>query len=78
VSADISRKVQNILAREMGQLGKFIVNKQCKDLGVDPEDIDKADLEKLSKAFGDVMLTFGGQEKANKIMMEIRRLAPSE
>ncbi|MCK4266774.1 MAG: hypothetical protein KAX31_05790 [Thermoplasmata archaeon] len=75
MSAEISRKIQNIMAREMGQLGKFIVNKQCKNLGINPDDINEADLERLSKAFGQVMLTFGGKDKATKIKSEIRKLS---
>ena len=74
MSAEISRKIQNIMAREMGQLGKFIVNKQCKNLGINPDDINEVDLERLSKAFGQVMLTFGGQDKATKIKSEIRKV----
>jgi hypothetical protein len=63
------------MAREMGQLGKFIVQKQCKDLGIDPEEIAAANLPALSKAFGKVMLSFGGQAKAEAIEREIRKLA---
>jgi hypothetical protein len=59
----------------MGGLGKFIVNKQCKDNGIDPENIAVEDLQTLSKAFREVMLTFGGPDKARTVENEIRKLA---
>ncbi len=72
---ELSKKIEEIMTREMGQLGKFIIKKQCKDLGVDPENIKKEDLPKISKALGKVMITFGGAEKGKRIEMEIRRLS---
>jgi len=77
-TSEISRKVQNIMAREMGHLGKFIVQKQCKDIGMDPEEIDEKRVQELAKALGKVMLTFGGEEKARRIEQEIRRLGKTE
>lgn len=77
MASELSRKVHNIMAREMGQLGKFIVNKQCSNLAIDPENIHDSDLPKLAKAFGDVMLTFGGAEKAKNMELEIKKLATS-
>jgi hypothetical protein len=59
----------------MGQLGKFIVDKQCNDNGIDPENITKEDIQLLSKAFKEVMLTFGGPDKARMVENEIRKLA---
>ena len=74
MSAEISRKVHNIMAREMGQMGKFIVTKQCNNLGLDENNIRSADLPKLSKVLAEVMKTFGGDEKARRIELEIKRL----
>jgi hypothetical protein len=71
---EISRKVHNIMAREMGSMGKFIINKQCKNIGLDPEEIKKEDLRRLSKAIGEVMISFGGRTKAVKIEEEIKKL----
>ena len=75
MTSELSRKLQNIMAREMGQLGKFIIQKQCKDLGLDPENVTPEDLPTLSKALGKVMLSFGGQAKAENIEREIRKLS---
>ncbi len=72
---EYSQKVEEIMTRELGQLGKFVIKKQCRDLGIDPENIRKEDLPKLAKALGKVMLTFGGEEKAKMVEMEIRRLS---
>ena len=59
----------------MGQLGKFIVNKQCNDNGIDPDNITNDDIQVLSRAFREVMLTFGGPDKAKLVEAEIRKLA---
>lgn len=75
MATELSRKVYNIMAREMGHLGKFIVNKQCKDLGINPEELGIEDLFELSKALGKVMVTFAGEEKAKKIEQEVRKLS---
>jgi len=74
MATELSRKVHNLMAREMGSMGKFIIGKQCRDLGLNPDDISKGNLEKLSKAIGKVMVSFGGKEKALKIADEIRKL----
>lgn len=71
---ELSRKIHNIMAREMGSMGKFIITKQCKNIGVDSDEIKREDLEKLSEALKDVMLHFGGRDKALKLASEIRKL----
>ena len=75
MTSELSRKLQSIMAREMGQLGKFIIQKQCKDLGIDPENVATENLPTLSKALGKVMLSFGGEAKSQNIEREIRKLA---
>jgi hypothetical protein len=74
MASELSKKVEEIMTRELGQLGKFVIKKQCKDLGVDPENIQPEDLPRIAKAMGKVMITFGGPEKAKSIEMEIRKL----
>ncbi len=49
MTSQISEKIYNIMGREMGHIGKFIVQKQCKDLGVNPEDIKPEDLQRSQK-----------------------------
>ena len=74
MTGEISRKIYEIMAREMGHLGKFIVEKQCKDLNIDPDNIEEKDLPRVSEALKAVMSSFAGEEKAKKIAMEIKRL----
>ena len=74
MTTEISRKIYEIMAREMGHLGKFIVEKQCKDLNIDPDNIQESDLPRISEALKNVMASFAGEEKAKKIAMEIKRL----
>jgi len=74
MTSEISRKVYEIMAQEMGHLGKFIVEKQCKDLGIDPDNIQEADLPRVSETLKNVMTSFAGEEKAKKIGMQIKRL----
>ncbi len=73
----LSQKIEDLMSREMGQLGKFIIKKQCKDLGIDPDNIKPEDLPALAKALGKVMRTFGGEEKARRLERDIRKLAYS-
>lgn len=75
MSEELTTKVKDIMTAEMGQIGVFIVSKQCRDLGIDPENISPEDLNDLAKALGKVMLTFGGREKSIKIEQEIKKLA---
>ncbi len=72
--SEYSAKIEEIMVRELGQLGKFVIKKQCRDLGIDPDNIRDVDIPKLAKALGKVMVTFGGEEKARDIELEIRRL----
>jgi hypothetical protein len=71
---EVSRKVHSVMAREMGTMGKFIIGKQCKDMGLNPDALSKDDLQGLAKALAEVMLHFGGKEKATKVADEIRRI----
>ena len=71
---DLYEKLVEIMTREMGTLGKFIVKKQCTENGINPDNIRKEDLPVLANALYKVMLTFGGQEKAEKLKKEILSL----
>ena len=74
MTTEISRKIYEIMAREMGHLGKFIVEKQCKDLGIDPDSIEEEDVPAVANAIKNVMVSFAGDEKAKKIWLEIKKL----
>ncbi len=72
--SEISTRIYGLMAQEMGHLGKFIVEKQCKDLGIDPENIQQKDVDRIAEALRNVMVSFAGEEKAKKIWMEIKRM----
>ena len=74
MASEYSDKVKEIMTRELGQLGVFVIKKQCKNLGIDPDNIKKEDIPQLAKALGNVMNTFGGPDKGMQIEREIRRL----
>ena len=78
MSKELAKRVQDIMSAEMGHIGVFIVSKQCRDLGIDPENIEPEDLDEIAKALGKVMLTFGGSDKAKKVERDIKKLARME
>ena len=71
---DLSRKVHGLMAHEMGPMGKFILKKQCQDLGLDMDELENDDLLPLSKALVVAVIVFTGQDKARKIEREIRKM----
>ena len=71
---ELSVKLQNIMAREMGHMGKFIIKKQCADLNIDPDNIQPEHIDTLANAFLKAVVMFTGQEKAKALQEEIKRL----
>jgi hypothetical protein len=74
MTTEISRKIHNLMAKEMGHMGKFIIKKQCDDLGLKPDEIKLEDLPKLSQAVMRAIVVFTGQDKAKRVAMDIKRL----
>ena len=74
MSKELTKQIFAIMEREMGDIGGFIVKKQCMLIGSDPNSIEPADLPKLASNLSEVMRTFGGYEKARKIYSEIKKL----
>ena len=72
--SELSMKVYNIMAKEMGHMGKFIVKKQCVDLKIDSENIKPEDLDGLASALAKAVIMFTGESKADRIKSDIRRL----
>jgi len=62
----------DIMSKEMGEMGPFIVKKQCEQLGLDCDDINEGDVPKLARALSETMRSFG-QDRAKKVYSEIRR-----
>ena len=73
--SELSMKVYNIMAREMGHMGKFIVKKQCVNMKIDSENIKPQHLEPLAEALAGAIVMFTGSDKATRVKQEIRRLA---
>lgn len=72
-----SKVIHDIMIREMDDIGEYIVQKQCFELGIMPDHITEKDVHKLSSAISKAMVDFG-EEKANKIFREIRGLIKIE
>ena len=72
--SEISRKLHLLMASEMGTIGKFIIKKQCDKLSLDPENLREMDLLNLSHTLAEAVRMFTGDEKAQRIKMEIRKL----
>ncbi|MCD6461179.1 MAG: hypothetical protein J7L61_00340 [Thermoplasmata archaeon] len=75
MTTEISKELHALMAQEMGPMGRFILKKQCANLGLDPENISTGDLPGLSKAIYSAILVFTGEEKARKIEAEIRKMS---
>ena len=71
---EISRKLQNLMAKEMGHMGKFILKKQCDDIGIIMDDIKQSDLPKVADAIHQAIIVFTGKDKAARVDKEIRSL----
>src|SRR5512137_2392216 len=71
---ELTRKIYAIMEREMQDIGPFIVRKQCLLIHVDPENIEPANLPQLAAKLSEVMVLFGGHEKARKIYSELKKL----
>ena len=74
----LSEQINNIMEREMGDIGPFIVRKQSMIIGADPGSIRPNDLPELASKLSEVMKTFGGYDKARKIYYEIKELGNLE
>jgi tetratricopeptide (TPR) repeat protein len=71
---ELTKKVYEVMEREMQDIGPFIVRKQCLQIHVDPENIEPSNLPNLAAKLSEVMVMFGGHEKARKIYSELRKL----
>ena len=70
---NFSTEIFDIMAREMGIIGEYIVKNQCFEIGIMYNSITWEDVPRLSKALSEVMMSFG-EAKASKIFEEIENL----
>ncbi|MCK4717234.1 MAG: hypothetical protein KAT70_01085 [Thermoplasmata archaeon] len=78
MTTEISKKLQMLVAQEMGPMGAFIVKKQCTNLGMDHEELKVGDLPALSKALFDAFCIFTGEEKGKWLRDQIKKLGVEE
>ena len=71
---EVSRKIQNVMAKEMGHMGTFILKKQCADHNLDADEITPGDLPTVANAISKAIIVFTGEEKARRIDREIRSI----
>jgi DNA-directed RNA polymerase subunit RPC12/RpoP len=74
---NFSSHLYRIMEDELGDVGKFVLEKQCKDLNIDPQSIEGDSLPRLSRILSGIMSRFG-DEKARRVMMSINNLRASE
>ena len=74
MQSETSKKLHLIMASEMGSIGKFIIKKQCDKLSLNSENLQPSDLIELSSALAEAVRMFTGEEKAQRMRIEIRKL----
>ncbi|MDG6220908.1 MAG: hypothetical protein QCI38_05610 [Candidatus Thermoplasmatota archaeon] len=77
MTSEISKKLQMLMAQEMGPMGAFIIKKQCSNLGLNSEELKVADLPPLASALFDAIKVFTGEDKGKRIQDQIRKLGVS-
>lgn len=62
-----------ILDDEMGDAGKYLLKRQCKQIGIQFDSIEHEDLPVVSLKLYEVMLFFG-RDRANNVYERVRHL----
>ncbi len=73
----LSVEVAKIMTSELGDMGPFIIKKQCKDLDIDPDNIPASSLPALANALSGSMKLFG-TDKAKNLYNKILKLKDLE
>ena len=61
----LSEELVNIMISELGDMGKFVLKKQCKDLNIDSNNIQPSDLPRLADGLSGSMRLFGTEKARN-------------
>lgn len=69
---DLSERLLKYLENTVPSMGKFILHKQCKDLGIDPENITKENLDDLSHYIARATEMFLGFDKSEELKRVIK------
>ena len=64
---DLSKELLQLTEKRVPSMGKFILKKQCEDMGIDFENISKEDIEELAEKMANAVEMFLGYEESHKI-----------
>ena len=73
MSKTLFEELNKIMISELGDMGQFVIKKQCKALNVDYNNIQPSDLPKMADALSASMKLFG-TEKAKNVYNKILKL----
>lgn len=73
MAQEINHLISELMHSEFGDMGKDILQKQCYEMGVMPNNISWDDLDELSGRIYDAVRYFMGLEKATRVREGIRR-----
>lgn len=68
---DLKQELTLLLEKEVGFTGKFILEKQCRSLDIDPDNISYDDLEPLAKKVSWAIRSYTGEKRAEEIHKDI-------
>ena len=72
-----SAQVYQLMDREFGEVCRFILEKQCQDISLNPNRIEGKDLPRLSRILSGRVSKFG-EERARRLGMELNNLRAAE
>lgn len=72
-----SEQLYALMERELGSVGKHVLEKQCRDLNIDPRNIEGSNLPRLSRILSGLMSRFGA-DKSKKVSLAISNLRLAE
>lgn len=72
---DLGKEIGTMLEKEVGFMGPLLMNKQCKDMGVKPEDLRPSHMKQLSGLIYKVVLPMVGEARAAKMQKDIMEYA---
>ena len=68
-------RIEHLLSPLVGEfIAKMAVKSQCKSIGITPDNIQRQNLETLSKKIGDALAFHGHKDEANKIVTAIKNM----
>ncbi len=73
MTSELGVKLGYILRREIGDMGHFILKKQCRSMELEMDDISLKDLPTLSEGIGRVLQSFG-PETTKRVQEDISKL----